>query len=291
MTEGEAIAILVVAWLHDLLSLVFLLPIKDDRGRHRTFPYMTAGIVALNILVYLLVNVWLWHRLDSADAWLKQVEPFVLVPADVVRGKGLGAVSVITSAFLHADVLHIAGNMFFLHLFGRNVNDKLGNISYISFYLAGAVFSGIGHVLVGGGPVLGASGAVAAVTGAYLVLFPRTLITVFYWLLYFIDTFEISALYFIGLKLIVWDNIVERSVPNVAYDTHLSGDCANVSQFRFGFDIEIPYPCFNRLANLLVRLTDARIDHFARIPAGLQHSIQLPTTNHIESAAQLSQYT
>ena len=72
-------------------------------------------------------------------------------------------------------------------------------------------------------PVLGASGAVAAITGAYLVLFPQTLITVFYWLLFFIGTFEISALYFIAFKLIFWDNMLERGLPNIAYDAHLSG--------------------------------------------------------------------
>jgi hypothetical protein len=121
--------------------------------------------------------------------------------------------------------MHIAGNMFFLYLFGNNVNDKLGHIGYLCLYLAGAVFSGIGHTLLSSNPVLGASGAVATVTGAYLVLFPQTLITVFYWFFYFIDTLEISALYFIGFKLIFWDNIIEpRFSPDaIAYSAHLAG--------------------------------------------------------------------
>jgi len=129
----------------------------------------------------------------------------------------------VSYAFLHSGLMHIIGNMFFLYLFGNNVNDKLGNTSYLCFYLAGAVFSGIGHTLMRVNPALGASGAVAAVTGAYLVLFPQTLITVFYWFIYFINTIEIPALYFIGIKLIFWDNVAERSIPNVAYDAHLSG--------------------------------------------------------------------
>jgi hypothetical protein len=127
--------------------------------------------------------------------------------------------------------MHIIGNMFFLYLFGNNVNAKVGAIGYICLYLAGAVFSAAGHIVLGSlygssglaMPVLGASGAVAAVTGAYLVLFPQTLITVFYWLLFFVGTLEISALYFIGFKLIFWDNVLERNFPNVAYDAHLSG--------------------------------------------------------------------
>ena len=129
----------------------------------------------------------------------------------------------VSYAFLHHNSWHIIGNMFFLYLFGNNVNDKLGNTSYLCFYLAGAVFSGIGHALMRVNPALGASGAVAAVTGAYLVLFPQTLITVFYWFIYFINTIEIPALYFIGIKLIFWDNVAERNMSNVAYDAHLSG--------------------------------------------------------------------
>ncbi len=90
------------------------------------------------------------------------------------------------------------------------------------FYLAGGVFSGIGHTLFSSGAVIGASGAVAAVTGAYLVLFPQTLITVLYWF-FFIGTLEVPALYFILLKLIIIDNIIATYTPQVAYDAHLSG--------------------------------------------------------------------
>ncbi|MHC4435470.1 MAG: rhomboid family intramembrane serine protease, partial [Planctomycetota bacterium] len=128
----------------------------------------------------------------------------------------------VSYAFLHGGTMHILGNMFFLYLFGNNVNDKLGTIGYLCFYFSGAVFSGVGHILTGGGSVLGASGAVAAVTGAYLVLFPQTLITVFYWL-FFIGTIEVPALYLILLKMILLDNIIIRSTDLVAYEAHLAG--------------------------------------------------------------------
>jgi len=130
----------------------------------------------------------------------------------------------VSYAFLHGGLMHIIGNMYFLYLFGNNVNDKLGHIGYLCLYLGGAVFAGIGHTILHTNPVLGASGAVAAVTGAYLVLFPQTLITVLYWF-FFIGTMELPALYFIVFKLIVWDNIVEPrfSIAAVAYDAHLAG--------------------------------------------------------------------
>jgi membrane associated rhomboid family serine protease len=128
----------------------------------------------------------------------------------------------VSYAFLHGGPMHIIGNMFFLYLFGNNVNDKLGNIGYLCFYLGGAVFSGIGHIMVSAAGVLGASGAVATVTGAYLVLFPQTLISVFYWLI-FIGTIEVPAWGFIALKMILFDNIIVRYTPHVAYDAHLAG--------------------------------------------------------------------
>ena len=129
----------------------------------------------------------------------------------------------VSYAFLHGSFLHIFFNMYFLYLFGNNVNDKLGNLGYLCFYLAGAVFSAIGHgVFHDTISVLGASGAVAAVTGAYLVLFPQTLITIIYFF-FFIGTMELPALYFIGLKMILLDNVVARADTNVAYDAHLAG--------------------------------------------------------------------
>jgi len=88
-------------------------------------------------------------------------------------------------------------NMLFLYIFGNNVNDRMGHLGYLGFYLAGGVFAGVGHALTQAAPVVGASGAVAAVTGAYLVLFPRSSITIIY-LLFFIGTIEIPSMWFIA---------------------------------------------------------------------------------------------
>jgi len=135
----------------------------------------------------------------------------------------------ITYAFLHGSFLHIFGNMYFLYMFGNNVNDRLGNVGYLGFYLAGAVFSAVGHILIaslhGTGiatPVIGASGAIAAVTGAYLVLYPQTIITILYWF-FFIGTIDVPAIYLILIKMIFLDNVITRNVANVAYDAHLAG--------------------------------------------------------------------
>ena len=204
--------------------MLFILPIRTSIRPRRT-PYANYALIIVNVFIFLLtfsprINPFTGEVVRILRPWAEQ---FVLSP------KNLRLWQFVSYAFLHGGpsvshgLIHIIGNMFFLYLFGNNVNDKLGNIGYLGFYLAGAVFSGIGHILIGGGGVLGASGAVAAVTGAYLVLFPQTLVTVFYWVFFFIGTLEIPALYFIGFKLIFWDNMLERSNPIVAYDAHLSG--------------------------------------------------------------------
>jgi membrane associated rhomboid family serine protease len=181
----------------------------------RKKPYANYALIIANVVIFILqyhINP-LTGQLDFR-AWVTQ---FMLVPERPSLWQ------FVSYAFLHGGLLHIGGNMFFLYLFGNNVNDKLGNIGYLCFYLAGAVFSGIGHVLVGGGNILGASGAIAAVTGAYLVLFPQTLIKVVYWIIFFIGTVELPALYFIALKMIIIDNVILRYTNFVAYDAHLSG--------------------------------------------------------------------
>ena len=189
-----------------------LLPIRTNVRCYRT-PYANYAIIAVNVIVFLLSY---WPDERAREILRPWAERFVFTPAHPFMWQ------FITYAFLHSGLLHIFGNMFFLYIFGNNVNDKLGNFGYMCFYLAGAVFSAVGHTLLSSNPVMGASGAVAAVTGAYLVLFPQTLITIVYWFV-FIGTVDVPALYFIAFKMIIFDNVIGRYTPNVAYDAHLAG--------------------------------------------------------------------
>ena len=188
-----------------------ILPIRTNLVPRRT-PYANYFFILANIIVFIFTYSF------QAGTTKPVVNNFMLWPAHPELWQ------FITYAFLHANFLHIFGNMFFLYLFGNNVNDKLGNVGYISFYLAGAVFAALGHNMLNAGtgvPILGASGAVAAVTGAFLVLFPKTDITVLI-AFFIITTWDISALYFIAFKLIIIDNLL-ASGANVAYDAHLVG--------------------------------------------------------------------
>jgi tetratricopeptide (TPR) repeat protein len=130
--------------------------------------------------------------------------------------------------------------MLFLYIFGNNVNDKMGHVAYLAFYLAGAVFGGVGFVGMsrGNAGVIGASGAVAAVTGAYLVLFPRATVTVLYFF-FLIGTFELSSLWFIGLFFV--KDLVGLSgqvFGNVAFSAHVAGTFYGVAtcMVNKGFD-------------------------------------------------------
>lgn len=195
-----------------------MLPIRTSIYPKRT-PYANYLLIAGNLAMFALSMYPVTDPRTGAHGlglrpW---AEPFMLYPDHPYIWQ------FITYAFLHSSFWHIFGNLYFLYIFGNNVNDKLGSIGYLCFYLAGAVFSGIGSCLLSHNPILGASGAIAAVTGAYLVLFPNTLITVIYWFL-FIGTFEIRALYFIAFKLIVFDNILFADPhQNIAYNAHLAG--------------------------------------------------------------------
>ena len=203
-----------------------ILPLRTNITPRRT-PYVNYALIAVNVLIFLVTSRFpeLTNAREQLRPW---ADTFMLTPQHPYLWQ------FITYAFLHGGFMHIIGNMFFLYLFGNNVNDELGNLAYLCFYLGGAVFSAVGHLLLNVGsatPILGASGAIAAVTGAYLVLYPQTLITVVYWL-FFIGTIDIPAWVIIGLKMILIDNVLYANTPHVAYDAHLSG-------YAFGMLISI----------------------------------------------------
>lgn len=194
---------------------MLLLPIRTETSVRHT-PFANVALMCVNVLVYIVLDFGL-RRAGGLE--FKQ-EYFVL------DGDAPRILQYLTYQFAHADILHLFGNMLFLWVFGNAVNAKFGDLPYVCFYLAGGVFAGLMfHLISPGNALLGASGAIAAVTTAYLVLFPRSRVTVLY-VLFFIGTFEVPATIIIGAKIILWDNIVAPSFGgggNVAYEAHLAG--------------------------------------------------------------------
>src|ERR1041385_108162 len=161
-----------------------MFPIRDDQPRFST-PYVTYFLIGLNLAIFLFE-----FALDPAslDVLIRQ---FGMIPAHVTlvltRSHNINFVALalpfFTSMFLHGSWSHVIGNMWFLWIFGDNIEDYLGHFKYIAFYLICGIASGLAHVFLNPEsalPTLGASGAISGVLGAYLVLNPwnriRTLV-------------------------------------------------------------------------------------------------------------------
>jgi len=203
--------------------LLLVFPIRTDCPARRV-PRVNHAIIALNVAVYLVTDVLGGLAGGDFGERLKLRGMLSTFDPDLAQ--------FITYQFLHADFWHIAGNMLFLWVFGNSVNSKMGHVPYLLFYLATGIFAGTGFAAVAEGPLMGASGAVAGVTTAFLVLFPRTEVTVFYWLWFYIGTIKIRALWVIGLKLILLDNIL---LPRIAGGTGTVAYSAHIAGYAFGF--------------------------------------------------------
>jgi membrane associated rhomboid family serine protease len=157
-----------------------MIPIRDDTPRFST-PYVTYFIIALNTVIFLFE---LQVGSQGHQALNRLMYQFGVVPLRFERAlagtshTSLPALSltILTSMFLHASWLHIVGNMWFLWIFGDNIEDYLGHFSYLVFYVVGGFAAMFTHILLNGGsnvPAIGASGAIAGVMGGYFVLYPR----------------------------------------------------------------------------------------------------------------------
>jgi membrane associated rhomboid family serine protease len=191
------------------------IPIRTDSPLRST-PYMNWALIVVNVLVWVAQAMGETRGPGGgqAPAWYYGYTLSALQPQ---------LWHFVTYGFLHSGALHLIGNMLFLYIFGNNVNDKMGNVGYLAFYLASVVASGLAFVLWSpdGVPVLGASGAVAAVVGAYMILFPRASVTILA-LFIIIGTFEIPSLWFV-LAFFAKDLIGLSGQSNVAHSAHVGG--------------------------------------------------------------------
>lgn len=161
------------------------IPLHDHNSlKHVLRPVVTWGLIALNVLAYFVLQ-----GAVTGDVSPASVLSYGLIPSVVLDIKdlapGLQAVpdslTLFTYAFLHADFWHLAGNMLFLWVFGDNVEDAMGHMRFLAFYLLGAAAGGLAYILVNANsdvPLIGASGAVSAVVAAYLMLHPKVKIWV-----------------------------------------------------------------------------------------------------------------
>ncbi len=176
-----------------------MIPIGDSI-RSRTFPYVTVGIILANLLFF-IYEISLTAGETNRLFFEHGVVPVRLIDW-VESPAGLGEpLTVLTAAFIHGGWLHLVGNMLFLWVFGDNVEDALGHIRYLLFYMVAAVGAVALQVALDQEstvPMVGASGAIAGILGAYLVLYPRATVGVLIPWLWFFGPFPVPAVILIG---------------------------------------------------------------------------------------------
>lgn len=204
-----------------------MFPIRDHNPSGRV-PYVTYALMAANIGVFLS----LLPLSGDASALSLLYYDWALLPRRVMQGEGYSAL--LTSQFLHGGLLHLAGNMLFLWIFGDNVEDEMGHLPFLGFYLVTGALSGLAHVVADPAsliPTVGASGAIAGVMGGYLLLFPYAKVDILFVFIIFFRILPIPA----WIMLMVWFAMqfiggigTTPGTGGVAYWAHAGGFIAGV---------------------------------------------------------------
>jgi membrane associated rhomboid family serine protease len=229
-----------------------MIPLKDDVPS-RSAPFVTVGLIGLNVLAFLYqVSLGIDARGPGAGAAEAFVVEFGVIPCRLVQSCPAALVraaddfphpwaTVVTSMFLHSNVLHIGGNMLYLWIFGDNVEDTLGHGRFLVFYLLAGVAAALGQTFVtptSTVPMIGASGAVSGVLGAYLLLFPRAAILTLFTFGFFFKFIRVPALIVLGFWIVLqlingYVTVSARSLGRgesggVAWFAHIAGFLAGM---------------------------------------------------------------
>ena len=214
-----------------------MFPIRDDQPRYST-PYINSFLIGLNLLIFVFESV-----LDPSSLKLL-IDQFAVVPAHLfafLAGSphytlAQVVVPFFTSMFLHAGWMHVLGNMWFLYIFGDNIEDYLGHFPYLVFYVLCGLFAMFTQVAIyphSSLPTIGASGAIAGVLGAYFVLYPRArVLTWFFVFVFYIPAWIMLGYWFVlqFLSGAVTLSVAQsgRDVGGVAVWAHVGGFVAGL---------------------------------------------------------------
>jgi membrane associated rhomboid family serine protease len=205
-----------------------MFPIRDTI-RSRSTPVATYFLIVLNLLVYLFQSSL------TGPSFELVIKTFGLVPAQFSLQNPFSLFTVFSSMFMHGSWFHVISNMWILFIFGDNVEDRMGSLRYLVFYLLSGTFAALTHVYFDPQlsiPTVGASGAVAGVLGAYFLLFPRARVMTFVPLFIIPWFIEVPALVFLGvwflLQLLNGLMLGGVAMEGIAWWAHIGG-------FLFGF--------------------------------------------------------
>lgn len=214
-----------------------MFPIADDNSEIRIVPYVTYGIIALNVIVFVL-----FQGLGGNDAF---TYAYSLVPKEVMTGIDVTTpplqptpsiyFTLLSSMFMHGDIMHIFGNMLFLWIFADNIENRIGHIRFAIFYLICGFAAAFGQIFMDSGsvvPMLGASGAISGVLGGYLLLFPNKQVRAI--MFNFVMT-TVPAIVAVGLWIgyqLLMGYLNRGAGGGVAYAAHIGGFFAGLALIK-----------------------------------------------------------
>lgn len=196
-----------------------MIPLSDASREPKTVPAVTIGIIVVNAFVFLL-------ELMGGDAFVTR---WSVIPADIIAGRHW--ITLLTAMFMHGGWLHILGNMVFLWAFGPEIEDAMGPLRYLAFYLFSGLIASLAQIAVmpySTVPSLGASGAIAGVMGAFIITYPHDRIKTLFILGWFVQVTFIPAALLIGLWFLTQlfnqvGAVAGVQSDSVAYKAHVGG--------------------------------------------------------------------
>jgi membrane associated rhomboid family serine protease len=209
-----------------------MIPFKDDNPT-RTFPFVTIGLIMINCLIFV------WELVsplgEKQIAYFYGAIPYNLISLEKTQPIHPVA-SIFSSMFLHGGFFHLAGNMLYLWIFGNNIEDSLGHIRFVIFYLFSGIVAVYGHAITDPQsmiPMIGASGAVSGVLGAYILLYPRARVYTIIFFGFFWQILRIPAVIVIGFWAVIQliNVIISMGMLNqggVAWFAHIGGFLAGI---------------------------------------------------------------
>ena len=226
-----------------------MIPFSDADTHHRSYPVVNVTLIGLSTLVFLyelLIGLGFFGG-GNSPAITRFFFAWGFIPIELTRGEPFASLStqfgrinietpvptwatIFSSMFMHGGLMHFAGNMMFLWVFGDNVEDRMGHLKYLLFYLIAGVVATLSHWLIDTGsqvPLIGASGAIAGVLGAYLMLYPYNRINVLV-IFFLITALQLRAMWLLGLWFVwqMFQGLASFGISDqvsVAFFAHIGG--------------------------------------------------------------------
>lgn len=207
-------------------------PLKDENPTERK-PILTLGLILANVVIFL------FSYLQGSDFYVQIINSYGMVPKEIATFQNLH--TIFTSMFLHGGFIHLIGNVWFLWIFGDNIEDLFGREKFLLIYFGTGVAASLAHVAFSPSstvPTIGASGAIAGVLGAYLMKYPRAKVLTLFFIFLFFTVIKVPSMVFLG----VWIGLqllnasvttVAGTKVSVAYWAHIGGFFAGMVMAYF----------------------------------------------------------